>query len=148
MNFSVISMSAEHISQIGKLESECFSSPWSEKALTQELDNESSHFLVAIYERVLGYIGVQEICGEAYITNIAVFEEFRGSGIGRALLKRAADGAKERNCEFITLEVRKSNSAAIALYKSEGFEEVGIRKNFYTAPSEDAVLYTKYFTER
>lgn len=148
MNFSVAEMKAEHIEAIARLEKECFSSPWSEKALDEELHNKSSHFLVAEGTEVLGYIGVQEICGEAYITNIAVFEKYRGSGIGRALLKAAADGAKERNCEFITLEVRQSNSAAIALYKSEGFEEAGIRKNFYAAPAEDAVLYTKYFTER
>lgn len=148
MNFSVENMSNEHISEIAEIEKECFSSPWSESSLAEELNNPNSYFLVAINSGVLGYIGVQEICGEAYITNIAVFEKHRGNGIGRALLKAAVDGAKARNCEFITLEVRKSNQAAIKLYESEGFVKVGIRKNFYTEPTEDAVLYTKYFTER
>lgn len=148
MNFSVENMSIEHIGEIAELEKECFSSPWSENSLKEELNNPGSHFLVAVNNGVLGYIGVQEICGEAYITNIAVFEKLRGNGTGRSLLKAAVDGAKSRNCEFITLEVRKSNTAAIKLYESEGFIKVGSRKNFYSEPPEDALLYTKYFTER
>jgi ribosomal-protein-alanine N-acetyltransferase len=145
MSFTVTAMQAEHIAEIAKLEKECFSSPWSEAALAEELSNPDSHFLVAECGEVAGYIGVQEICGEAYITNIAVFESHRKKGIGKALLKAAADGAKERNCEFITLEVRVSNTPAIALYESEGFEKAGIRKNFYSDPTENGIIYTKYF---
>ncbi len=145
MNFEIVEMKAEHIPEIARLETVCFSSPWSEKALSEELENENAHFLVAASDTVLGYIGVQEICGEAYITNIAVFREYRNCGIGRALLKSACAGAKERNCEFITLEVRESNLAAIALYESEGFEKAGIRKNFYSDPTENGIIYTKYF---
>lgn len=145
MNFTVEKMTAEHISQIALLEKECFSQPWSESALAEELANENSHFLVAVSDSVLGYIGVQEICGEAYITNVAVFENCRKAGIGRALLKAACDGAKSRDCEFITLEVRESNAPAIALYESEKFEKAGIRKNFYSSPTENGVIYTKYF---
>lgn len=146
MNFFITGMKAEHIPAVARLEEECFSSPWSENALSEELTNPDSHFLVAHADGVAGYIGVQEICGEAYITNVAVFKEFRKLGIGRALLKAAADGAKSRGCEFITLEVRVSNSAAIALYGSEGFEKIGIRKNFYASPVEDGAIYTKYFS--
>ena len=142
-------MKAEHIPQIALLEKECFSSPWSENALSQELENPNSYFITAIENaEVSGYIGVQEICGEAYITNIAVFEKHRGRGIGRTLLKKACDDAKSRNCDFITLEVRKSNDKAISLYLSEGFEQAGIRKNFYSSPTEDGIIYTKYFVKR
>lgn len=146
MNFEIVKMRAEHIPEIARLEAECFSQPWSENALSEELKNENSHFLAAVSDRVLGYIGVQEICGEAYITNVAVFGEYRKEGIGRKLLNEACNGAKERGCEFITLEVRESNSAAIALYESEGFEKAGVRKNFYSSPTENGVIYTKYFT--
>ena len=145
MNFEIINMTSEHISRIADLEKECFSSPWSEKALADELKNENSHFIVAFSDDVLGYIGVQEICGEAYITNIAVFGEHRKLGIGRSLLKKAVECAKSRNCDFITLEVRESNEPAITLYKSEGFEVAGVRKNFYTDPTENVIIYTKYF---
>lgn len=145
MNFTLKKMEMEHIQQIAMLEKECFSEPWSENALSEELENENSHFLVAVSDEVLGYIGVQEICGEAYITNVAVFEKYRKFGIGRALLNAACDGAKGRECEFITLEVRESNAPAIKLYESEGFEKAGIRKNFYSSPTENGVIYTKYF---
>lgn len=146
MNITVTEMKTEHIARIAELERECFSTPWSENALAEELDNPDSHFLVAESDTVAGYIGVQEICGEAYITNIAVFKDYRKKGIGRMLLKAAADGASSRNCEFITLEVRVSNCAAITLYESEGFEKVGVRKNFYASPVEDGAIYTKYFS--
>mgnify|MGYP003413425329 CR=1 FL=1 len=145
MNFIIADMTADHISKIAELEKECFSQPWSENTLSQELLNENSHFLVALSDEVVGYIGVQEICGEAYITNIAVFENHRKSGVGRALLKAACNASKKRNCEFITLEVRESNFSAISLYESEGFEKAGVRKNFYSAPTENGVIYTKYF---
>lgn len=147
MTFTVEKMAAEHIPEIAVLEKESFSLPWSENALLAELSNENSHFLVAVESGVAGYIGVQEICGEAYITNIAVFARFRGQGIGRALLKAACRAAEERKCEFITLEVRESNSAAISLYESEGFERAGIRKNFYSAPVENGIIYTKFFAK-
>lgn len=148
MNFNITEMTAKHISQIAMLEKECFSQPWSENALLQELENEGSHFLVAEYNsEVAGYIGVQEICGEAYVTNVAVFSRFRKNGIGKALIDAASKGAFQRSCEFITLEVRQSNQSAISLYEASGFEKVGIRKSFYSHPTEDAVLYTKYFTK-
>lgn len=142
-------MTAAYIPQIAKLEKECFSSPWSEKSLSEELENSDSHFICAAEgNELLGYIGVQEICGEAYITNIAVFSQYRGRGVGRTLLRNACDGAEKRNCDFITLEVRRSNEAAISLYVSEGFEQAGIRKNFYSDPAEDGIIYTKYFVTR
>ncbi len=145
MNCEIVKMCSEHISDIARLERECFSTPWSENALSEELENENSHFLVAAGDEISGYIGVQEICGEAYITNIAVFGKFRKAGIGRALLKAACEGAEKRKCEFITLEVRESNFAAIGLYESEGFEKAGIRKNFYSEPTENGLIYTKNF---
>lgn len=148
MNFTITQMQAKHIPHIALLEKECFSQPWSENALLQELKNTNSHFLVAESDGdVAGYIGVQEICSEAYITNVAVFNKFRKNGIGKALVEAAREGALQRNCEFITLEVRQSNKNAISLYEASGFEKVGVRKNFYSHPTEDAVLYTKYFTK-
>ena len=148
MNFTVTEMTAEHIPHIALLEKECFSQPWSENSLSAELENNGSHFLVAVSDgNLCGYIGVQEILGEAYITNVAVFGNCRKNGVGKALVDAACKGAAERNCEFITLEVRESNHGAISLYEKAGFEKVGVRKNFYSHPTENAVLYTKYFSK-
>lgn len=141
----IVPMKKEHIDSVCNIEKICFASPWTEEGLTEELYNENAHFIVAEDNEVCGYIGVQEICGEAYITNIAVLPEYRRMGIGKSLLVRAMEGAEERKCAFITLEVRVSNRPAISLYESLGFTPVGNRKNFYSSPVEDAVIYTKYF---
>ena len=120
--------------------------PWSEKSLREELDNDQAHFLCAVADGcVAGYIGVQEIVGEAYITNVAVSEKFRRRGIAEKLLEEAERGATKRGCVLITLEVRASNDPAKALYKKRGFKEVGTRKNFYSDPREDAEIMTKFF---
>jgi ribosomal-protein-alanine N-acetyltransferase len=147
-NTSITAMDENHISQIARIEEECFSLPWSETSLRQELENENAHFLTALIgEDVAGYIGVIEICGEADITNVAVDTRFRRFGIGEKLLKSAEEGAIERGCESITLEVRISNEAAISLYEKSGYEKVGIRKGFYEKPTEDALLMTEYFSK-
>ncbi len=147
-NTHVIPMAKEHIKAIAEIEEKCFSMPWSEKALEDELENENAHFLAAVFEgRVIGYIGVIEICGEADITNVAVLPEYRRCSIGEMLLKSAEEGAKQRNCESITLEVRVSNDAAISLYNKNGYKQAGIRKGFYDKPKEDALLMTKTFKE-
>ena len=141
-------MKEEHIGDIAEIERLCFSLPWSENALTDELTNENAHFLTALtFGRVSGYIGVIEICGEADITNVAVHPDFRRLGIGRKLLDTAEEEAVSRSCESITLEVRESNGAAISLYSGNGYKQIGIRKNFYEKPTENAVLMTKQLTE-
>lgn len=141
-------MQEKHIREIAELERVSFSVPWSEDGLRSELTNETAHFLVASAEnKVLGYIGVHEICGEAYITNVAVFPEYRRLGIGETLIDAATHGAKQRNCDFISLEVRISNVPAIELYKKEGYNIVGQRKNFYSNPTEDAYIMTRYLKD-
>lgn len=140
----IIPMTEKHIAQIAELEKISFSVPWSENGLRAELTNETAHFLTAVSgEKVLGYIGIHEICGEAYITNVAVFPEYRRFGIGEVLIDAATQGAKDRDCEFISLEVRISNIPAIELYKKEGYNIVGQRKNFYSNPTEDAYIMTR-----
>ncbi|MBR5112608.1 MAG: ribosomal protein S18-alanine N-acetyltransferase [Clostridia bacterium] len=133
---------------VENIEKECFTSPWKYEDILYHASNCNSHFLVAVIDdKTAGYIGVIETAGEAYITNIAVLPSFRRRGIAKALLTAAVDGAKKRDCEFITLEVRESNSAAISLYEGAGFVKAGVRKNFYSNPPENAVLCTLLFKE-
>ncbi len=149
INFTDISpMQESDISEIAEIESLCFSQPWSENGLRNELRNENAHFLSARFgSRVLGYIGIIEICGVAEITNVAVHPEFRRLKIAEKLLKSAENGAMQRGCNEITLEVRLSNQAAISLYTKRGYKEVGKRPGFYEKPKEDALLMTKFFSE-
>ena len=134
-------MNESHLKDLALLEKQCFSVPWSEDALRAEITKDNSRFFVAITKNeVSGYIGANNVLGEVYIDNIAVFYNYRGFGIGTSLLK-------DENCDLITLEVRVSNTPARNLYEKLGFKNVGVRKNFYEKPKEDGIIYTLYLGE-
>ena len=135
-----------HIPKAVAIEELCFSDPWSENAFKDSLSNPYSHFKV--WEeggKVAGYIGFYALSGEGSITNVAVHPDFRKKGIGEALVKEIVALGKSLCLEYITLEVRVSNTPAKKLYSKCGFEEVGLRKNFYTKPKEDAIIMNYYF---
>lgn len=138
-------MNESHIKDLVLLEKQCFSVPWSENALRAELEKENSRFFVAITKNeVSGYIGANNVLGEVYIDNIAVFYNYREFGIGTALLKHLIDVSKKEKCDLVTLEVRVSNTPARKLYEKLGFQNVGVRKSFYDKPKEDGIIYTKF----
>ena len=137
-------MEKKHIAKVAELESECFSEPWSEEGLSAELTKSEARFFVCENEGELaGYMGMHIILDECYITNVAVFPQLRRKGIGEALVSHCVKKAAEEGCSFISLEVRVSNSAAIALYEKLGFERVGERKNFYSRPTENGLIMTR-----
>jgi ribosomal-protein-alanine N-acetyltransferase len=115
--------------------------PFTESALNELFLNTSWHFFVAKAEnKVVGYISFFCILDETEIANVCVLPEYRGRGIGKALTKCAIDFNKEINGIKVMLEVRKSNITAIRLYESLGFIPVGVSKNHYKLPTEDAIL--------
>ena len=133
------------IKDIAKLEKACFSCPCSENTLYDEMNHGVYFFIAQQNGSVLGYLGISVILDEGYITNIAVFPEFRKKGIASKLLEFLFDFAKQKELSFVSLEVRESNMPAISLYKKFGFENEGFRKNFYTNPKENAIIMTKRF---
>ncbi len=138
-------MKEEDIQGVAEVEKECFSSPWSEKSLREELENPQAYFFVAdVGGEIAGYMGTISVFGECSVTNIAVKEKWRNKGIASSVLHRAILNSVYLGDEFITLEVRKSNTSAIALYEKFGFVKMGERKNFYRQPTEDAFIYNKY----
>ena len=148
MSVKIVPMTADHLEELEKLERICFSRPWARKMLAEELENQCAAFLVAedsVSGRVLGYAGLMVVADEGYITNVAVFPEYRRQGIAAQILQVFLQFAAANHLAFLTLEVRPSNAAAIALYQGFGFEEVGRRKNYYDLPKEDALILTKYF---
>lgn len=145
-DFKIVPMSAQYISDLAEIEQECFSTPWTEAGLNEELINPHARFFVAVLEdKTAGYIGSHNVAGECYITNVAVSEKYRRLGIGEALVDSLLKAAAAEKWEFVSLEVRESNSSAIALYSSCGFEKVGCRKNFYAKPIENAIIMTRFF---
>ena len=150
MSIQIVPMNADHLEELEKLERICFARPWSRKMLAEELENQCAAFLVAqdsITQQVMGYAGLLVMADEGYITNVAVFPEFRRQGVAAKLIAVFENFARGNKLAFLTLEVRPSNTAAIALYKGFGFEEVGRRKNYYDLPKEDALILTKTYGE-
>ncbi len=129
------------VQNIANIEKQCFSTPWSEKNISESIENENTFLYIAdIDGNIAGYMGVQIFSGEGYVTNVATLPEFRRKGVAKALI----NAVFENDMEFLTLEVRNSNVPAINLYESMGFVNVGKRPKFYREPVEDAVLMTKF----
>ena len=148
MYYEIVPMDRGHVDQIAELERQCFSTPWSETQLEDALYNDAACFIVAEDGEggVLGYAGLTTVLDEGYINNIAVEEAARKHGVASALLDVFVRfGAV--NLAFLTLEVRKSNAAAIGLYEKFGFQQVGLRKGFYSHPREDAIIMTREFPQ-
>ena len=139
-------MTMENITQVEALEKQCFSVPWSIDSLAQELSNPMAVFYTAhIDGEIAGYAGMHHIIDEGYIANIAVSPAHRRRGIASALVGELLAYAEENELAMLTLEVRASNEAAIALYTRFGFEPAGHRRRFYTGPVEDAIIMTRQF---
>ena len=145
MGLTVVPMAERHLPFLAKIEKACFSAPWSETALQEELGNPIAVFLVAESAgAVLGYAGMHVAVDEGYIDNVAVSPDYRRQGVGDALISAMMKEGQKRNLSRLTLEVRVSNAPARALYEKHGFILDGIRPGFYTAPKEDAAILSLY----
>lgn len=136
-------MQAYDLDQAAALEAQNFSRPWSREAFADALEKEYYRYLVAVDEetrRVIGMCGMIRTCGEGGITNVVVSGDVRNQGIGYRMLTELMQRAEKEGVKEYTLEVRKSNAPAIALYRKLGFVEEGIRPAFYDMPAEDAVI--------
>ena len=138
-------MTAETVASVAALEKCCFSTPWSEKQIAEELENEWALWVVARCDDAFaGYLGIQYGPDGADIMNIATVPKLRNRGVASALLADMFVRLDALGLAWLTLEVRASNEAAIRLYEQHGFARVGLRKNYYTRPREDAILMTAY----
>lgn len=144
-SFEIRSLKPEHIPQIAQLEKICFSEPWSENGILEAYKSGTKFFVAEKNGSLLGYIGIKSVIDEGYITNVAVFPQYRNQGIASALIGRVFELAEEKVLTFVSLEVRVSNFEAVALYEKLGFITEGRRKNFYRSPNEDALIMTRRF---
>ena len=137
-------MHRTHVPAVAALELACFSMPWSERAISSELSNPISLWLVALEgDKVVGYIGSQTVMDEADVMNVAVDPAYRRQGIASTLVNGLVEALSHRQVRSLTLEVRVSNEPARALYEKLGFILSGRRPNYYTAPKEDALILRK-----
>lgn len=144
MNYRIQDTGEQLLAQIEKIEQSCFSCPWTLEQLRRQLKDERHEFIAAVDDlgKVLGYVGMMYVLDEGYISNVAVAEKYRRQGLADALISELLDRAGKLALAFVTLEVRCSNTAAIALYAKHGFLPVGRRKKYYDLPKEDAILMT------
>ena len=137
-------MVEQDIDAVARLEKECFSSPWSKASLRESLSQPYVVFVVAtVEEKVVGYGGIYIVNDDGEITNIAVTGSMRGRGVGKMLLEKINEECEKRQVKAIVLEVRESNEVAIRLYEKMGYSRIGIRKNFYDKPRENALIMWK-----
>ena len=141
-------MTLQDVAQVHELEKLAFSMPWSRQDFEDAVENKDSLYLVAEETKYPGKViaccGMRSIVGEGDISNVSVHPDKRQKGIaGKMLAELLKRGEEEYGVEAYTLEVRKSNVAAIKLYSRLGFTEEGVRKNFYEKPVEDAVIMWK-----
>lgn len=142
----IVHMNESHVAQVAALEKICFSDPWSENSVASELKNPLSCWLVAEEDgEVAGYVGSQTVMDESDMMNVAVHPDYRRKGIAEKLVTELVEALKKRDSRCLTLEVRASNEPARALYEKLGFVQVGLRKNYYRNPREDALILRKEF---
>lgn len=127
---------------IAEIEKICFSEPWSKEAIEESLQNGTVMYKAVICGKTVGYMGLNAVLDEGYITNVAVLPEYRRKGIAQSLLETAELDFKDK-LAFLSLEVRVSNIAAITLYEKLGYIKAGERKDFYKNPRENAFIMTK-----
>lgn len=131
-NVEVTFMTLNDFNQIADILASDFDDFWNDAILQNELNAKNSKYLVAKFnQEIVGFGGIKVMVDQADIMNIVVKKDFRNQGIGGLLLKKLIDLSRELNLISITLEVMEENYSAIHLYKKFGFEQIGIRKNYY-----------------
>ncbi|MFD1205856.1 MULTISPECIES: ribosomal protein S18-alanine N-acetyltransferase [Sporosarcina] len=135
-------MTVEDIPAVVEIEKEAFPTPWTEEIFEHEMtSNDYAHYIVAVDgDTVVGHCGMWVVLDECHITNVAVRKSLRGYGIGEALMRKAIELCEANDVKLMTLEVRVSNDPAKNLYRKLGFQDGGIRKNYYTDDHEDALV--------
>ncbi len=135
-------MKEEDIDQILEIEHASFATPWSREAFYNEIYNNKFAVYIVLEEddKIIGYCGAWVVIDEAHVTNVAILPAYRGRHLGEALLRKMMTVAKDMGARSMTLEVRVTNNVAQSLYRKLGFQNGGIRKNYYTDNQEDALV--------
>lgn len=131
------------------MERACYSDPWPASSFATLPSNDRVFFVVARASdsgQLEGFAITWYVMDEGELANLAVAPETRRRGIGQALLDAVTTDALGRGTSELYLEVRESNSAARALYRAAGFEQVGRRKRYYRQPEEDALILRRTLT--
>lgn len=142
LNVIISRMQVEDIEVVSKIERRCYALPWNSTAYVTEIGNSIAYYTVAKDSDglVVGFAGMWVIMDEIHLTTLAVDPEARGNSIGERLLLDMLEYGMAHGAHRATLEVREHNTAAHNLYLKYGFEDVAIRKKYYSDNGENAVI--------
>jgi len=137
-------MTIQDVDQVMEIERASFTLPWSKESYAGELKNCFAHYLVLdVSGIVAAYGGIWVVFEQAHLTNIAVHVDYRQRGMGSALMQALEQTARKNKAEYVYLEVRPSNLAAVNMYASLGYGISGARTAYYTDNGEDAYIMSK-----
>lgn len=145
-DFDICTLTEAYLHETAEIEKLCFSEPWSEDALLYMCTSPITYAVAVIEKssgRLAAYGGCEYVLDEANIVNVATHPDFRRRGCAEALLGKMEEFLAEEGVTEVFLEVRESNTPARTLYEKLGFRAVGVRKNYYRFPTEDAVVMKK-----
>jgi [ribosomal protein S18]-alanine N-acetyltransferase len=142
LELEVLPMRRRHLPAVLRIEGKVYPRPWSAGLFLSELAQKGSraYFVARHDSRVVGYAGVMILGDEGHVTNIAVDPSFHRNKIGTQLLLALVDASRERKVRSMTLEVRRANTGAQAMYRRFGFQTVGVRRGYYVETGEDAYI--------
>ena len=148
-SLSIDRMLPADLADVLVIERASFSMPWSRGAFLYEIEqNQVARCWVGREDgRIVGYICLWDVADELHVTNVAVHPDARRRGIARALLESVFAHARAAGSRMVLLEVRPSNTEAIALYDSFGFHVVGRRRGYYYDSGEDALVMEALMAE-
>jgi [ribosomal protein S18]-alanine N-acetyltransferase len=148
--FAIRRMAPDDLGTVMRIERAAHRWPWSEELLRRELDHDWSTVLLAVDGEAgepWGFLVYWLVHDEIHVLNVATLPDRRRLGVARALLEESEARGRERGARLTTLEVRRSNEGAIALYESLGYRRVGMRPRYYSENGEDAFVMTKEFAD-
>ena len=135
-------MRDEDIDQVLEVEHTSFTTPWSREAFYNEIHKNKFAVYIVLEDdnKIIGYCGTWVVIDEAHVTNVAILPGYRGKKMGEALMNKLMSVSREMGARTMTLEVRVTNHVAQSLYRKLGFQNGGIRKNYYSDNQEDALI--------
>ena len=142
---SYIAMSDIHIKDVLSIERKSYNYPWSEKIFSDCIKNNYLCRILELDNELIGYLISSIIQNECHIMNLCIKNDFRGLGYGTFVLNELHSELRKLKCKIVFLECRPSNEHALKLYNGQGYNEIGIRKNYYPAQNgyEDAIMLAK-----
>jgi len=143
-------MNYSDLKQVIAVEKRAYPHPWTLGIFRDCLRIGYTAWVMTLDKKVMGYGVVMLSPGEAHILNICIDPKYQGKGLGRYLLNYLIKKSNMTDVDMVLLEVRRSNSGAQQLYKSEGFHELGVRKAYYPTKEgrEDAIILAKYLNNK